>query len=271
MSAHPPHKPNVLELFLAALGSPFVIVGEQFREIFKVFGLTVQYALHGRRRWKEVWLQAYRIGNESLVFIVCVAGSLGVTLVYQAGLQAERIIGDLTPLGGLYLQILLREFGPTITALMISTRVGTGIAAEIGSMVVTEQVDALQMSGAHPVEYLVVPRFWASVVMVFCLTCVSVLVSWLAGLLTALLAFGVSPYTFATLSFVIPGDVILLLMKTTAYGIAVPIVAGASGLSAHGGSEGVGWATTQSVVNCSLAVLFLDVLLSGFGYLVLLR
>ncbi|MDX9720783.1 MAG: ABC transporter permease [Myxococcota bacterium] len=264
-------EPRGFELLLAYVGEPLVLAFLELRGIAQTAALTVAYAIRGQRRREETWSQALRIGNHSLLFVAAVAASLGTTLVYQAGLQAQRILGDLTLLGPLYLQLLLREFGPTITALMLATRVGTGISAEIGSMVVTEQVDALRMSGVHPVEYLIVPRFWASTVMMLCLVCFSVLVSWVAGMLTAQLAFGVSPLTFAKLTFIIPGDVVLMLLKSLVYGMTIPIVAGASGLAAHGGSEGVGWATTQSVVNCSLIILFEDFLLSGFGYLFLLR
>jgi len=254
-----------------AVGQPLVLAGSVAADIARVATLCGIYLIRGPRRWREVLYQCLRMGNHSVVFVIWVAASLGMTLVYQSGLQAQRIIGDLSLLGPLYLQLLLREFGPTITALMVATRVGTGIAAEIGSMQVTEQIDALRMSGAHPVAYLIVPRLLAGVLTMLCLTCVSVLVSWVAGLITAQVAFGVSPYTFASLSFIIYGDLILMLLKATAYGLAIPIVAGASGLAAHGGSEGVGWATTQSVVACSLVVLFLDFILSGFGYLFLLR
>jgi len=256
---------------LAGIGAPFVFFGDQVRSIARVARLTLVYTFVGRTRWDALWEQAFRIGNKSLFFIICVASSLGLTLVYQSGLQAQRITGDLSMMGALYLQILLREFGPTITAMMVATRVGTGIAAEIGSMVVTEQVDALRMSGAHPVDYLVVPRFIATTLMMVALTIVAILFSYIAGLATAWSAFDVSPYTFVNFSLIIPGDLILMLSKSITYGMAIPIVAGATGLDAHGGSEGVGWATTQSVVNCSLAVVFLDFILSGLGYVFLLR
>lgn len=272
-----PHSDTVAEpdglvrRLLGAIGEPLVVVGDQVRSIWRVFRLTLLYTVIGRKDVGEIFAQAHEIGNRSAFFIACVAGSLGMTLVYQSGLQALRITGDLTMMGAFYLQILLQEFGPTITAMMVATRVGTGIAAEIGSMVVTEQVDALRMSGAHPVNYLIVPRFIAASVMVVALTIFSILVSYLAGMLTALVAFGVSPYTFVNLQLVEWGHLIMMLFKASAYGVAIPVVAGASGLDAHGGSEGVGWATTQSVVNCSLAVILLDFLISGFGYVFLLR
>lgn len=270
-SAEQKTQPSTGEAVLAAIGTPFVVVADQVRSIWRIARLTLLYTLTGRKDVREIFAQAYEIGNRSAFFIACVAGSLGMTLVYQSGLQALRITGDLTLMGAFYLQVLLREFGPTITAMMVATRVGTGIAAEIGSMVVTEQVDALRMSGAHPVNYLIVPRFIAATVMGLVLTIFSILVSYLAGLATAIVAFGVSPYTFVNLSLVGWPDLIMMLLKSFAYGVTIPIVAGASGLDAHGGSEGVGWATTQSVVNCSMAVVLLDFLLSGFGYVFLLR
>jgi phospholipid/cholesterol/gamma-HCH transport system permease protein len=256
---------------LASVGAPALFAWEQARGIASVMGLTLYYTVTGRKRWPEIWAQCFKIGNKSVIFITAVSVALGMTLVYQSGLQAQRITGDLSLMGALYLQVLLREFAPTITALMVATRVGTGIAAEIGSMVVTEQVDALQMSGAQPIDYLIVPRFMASTLMVSVLTVYSVLIYFLAGMLTAQAAFGVSPYTYANLSFIIAGDVIICMAKALVYGMVIPVVAGHSGLEAHGGSEGVGWATTQSVVNCSLAVVFIDFILSSLGYVLLLR
>src|SRR5258705_1246565 len=89
---------------------------------------------------------------------------LGMILVFQAGLQTKRVVPDLSLLGATYLQLLIRDLAASIGALMLATRVGAGIAAEIGSMVVTEQVDALRMCAADPIEYLVVPRFKAAIV-----------------------------------------------------------------------------------------------------------
>lgn len=252
---------------LAGVGEPLVFAYEQLRGIFGVFRLTLYYTFTGRKRWSEVVYQMYHIGNRSVVFIAWVLGFLGMILIFQSGTQAQKIIGDLQYLGALFLQLLIREFAPTIGGLMIATRVGTGIAAEIGSMVVTEQVDALRMNAAQPVAYLVVPRFIACTVMSLVLTLVGVVVAFLAGLLAANLYFDLNPLTFINFRFVGWGDLIVGGWKALAYGMAIPIVAGHAGLNAFGGSEGVGWATTQAVVNASLAVVVLDFAISGAGYL----
>ncbi len=244
-------------------------ITREFIGMFRVLGLTFYYLLRGPIRWRETMRQAYDVGNKSFIFVSVVLGFMGMIMVYQSGYQALKIVGDLSLLGAIYLQLMLREFAPTITAMTLATRVGTGIAAEIGSMVVTEQVDALRMNNAEPIQYLVVPRFIATVVMTVVLSTVAVVVSFLTGMMIAKSVFGVNPSTFYNTDMLIWGDIILFLMKATAYGMAVPIIAAEAGLGAFGGSEGVGWATTKSVVNASLMITFLDFLLSGFGYVAL--
>ncbi len=257
------------ESLLAAFGEPVAFVVSELRAILSVLVLTVYYTFRYPIRWRAVVEQMYQVGVRSTFFIAVVLGFLGMILIYQSGYQAKQIIGDLQMLGALYIQMLFREFAPTITALMLATRVGTGIAAEIASMVVTEQVDALKMNNAQPVQYLVVPRFIATLVMTVALSCIALVVAYTTGMLLGWIVFEINPSTFYNTSFLIWGDLIIFLMKSIAYGIAVPIIAAEAGLSAFGGSEGVGWATTKSVVNASLAVTFLDFLLSGFGYVFL--
>lgn len=254
---------------VGALGEPVLHVYREVRNILALMMLTFFYTVFRRIRWAAVFQQAYDVGNRSLFFIAVVLGFLGMILIYQSGFQAQKIVGDLQMLGALYVQMLFREFAPTITALMLATRVGTGIAAEIASMVVTEQVDALRMNNADPVQYLVVPRFIATLVMTVALSCVSLVVAFTTGMLLGWGAFGINPATFFNPALLEWGDLIIFLLKSTAYGIAVPIIAAEAGLSAFGGSEGVGWATTKSVVNASLAVTFLDFILSGVGYVFL--
>lgn len=262
-------RPSFLTRMLEGIGEPFVMVGSQLVAIFRVFWLTIFYTVFRKIRWDEVVRQCFAIGNRSLFFICVVLGFLGMILIYQSGFQAQRIVGDLQSLGPLFLQMLFREFAPTITALMLATRVGTGIAAEIGSMVVTEQVDALRMNQADPVQYLVVPRFIACLLMTVVLSCFGLVVSYLAGMMTGVLVFDINPRTFYGTQFLDWGDLTIFLLKSIAYGIAVPVIAAEAGLSAFGGSEGVGWATTRSVVNASLAVTFLDFVLGGVGYIFL--
>lgn len=254
---------------LSSVGEPVLFVAREIRSIFELLLLTVFYTFRYPIRWRAVMEQAFQVGVRSLFFITVVLGFLGMILIYQSGFQAQQIIGDLQMLGALYVQMLFREFAPTITALMLATRVGTGIAAEIASMVVTEQVDALKMNNAQPVHYLVVPRFIATLGMTMALSCIALVVAYVSGMTLGWVVFQINPATFYNTSLLEWGDLIIFLMKSFAYGVAIPIIASEAGLTAFGGSEGVGWATTKSVVNASLAVTFLDFLLSGFGYVFL--
>ena len=130
-------------------------------------------------------------------------------------------------------------------------------------MKVTEQIDALRMSGVLPIDYLIVPRFLASIVMTTMLSVLGGLVMWRAGGLTAEHSFGVNPNTFYDLGFVRFRHVAIFVIKAVAYGAAIPVVAGFCGLRARGSSEGVGWATTAAVIGSSFAVIVLDFIISA--------
>jgi phospholipid/cholesterol/gamma-HCH transport system permease protein len=233
------------------------------RDQYSVLVRTMYYVARGKMERGSLARQMYEIGNRSLFLLTVVLGFIGTILVLQAGLQTRRVVPDLSMLGASYLELLVRDLAASIVALMLATRVGAGIAAEIGSMVVTEQVDALRMCAADPIDYLVKPRFLASVMMTTVLTIWSGGVAIVTGMITADIVFQVSPKMFWNLSLVHASDLFICLVKCVAYGAAIPVVSATSGLSTFGGSEGVGWATTKAVVNSSLAVIILNFLISS--------
>ncbi len=240
---------------------------DEARELYSVFARTLYYVVRGRREPGATVRQMYEIGNRSLLFLTVTMGCIGMILVYQAGLQTKRVVPDFSQVGATYLELLVRDLAASLGALMLATRVGAGIAAEIGSMVVTEQVDALRMCAADPIDYLLVPRFKASMIMTAVLVVWGGTVAFLAGGVTAYVAFDVPFRTFASVSLLSWGDLITGLAKCVAYGAAIPIVSGHAGLSTFGGSEGVGWATTKAVVNSSLAVIMLNLVISTAAFL----
>jgi phospholipid/cholesterol/gamma-HCH transport system permease protein len=237
-------------------------------ELFSVFVQTLYYCVRGRPDTRAVLNQMFEIGNRSLVFLTVVMGFIGMILVLQGGLQLSRIIPEFSLVGATYMELMIRDLSASIGALMLATRVGAGIAAEIGSMVVTEQIDALRMCAADPIDYLIKPRFVASIVMTVCLIIWVTAVAFITGGLTGYVMFDIQPRTFFNLQLIDKGDLIICLAKCLAYGAAIPIVSAHSGLTTHGGSEGVGWATTRAVVNTSLAIIVLDLILSALGYLI---
>jgi len=237
-------------------------------DIYSLFGQTLYYTVRGRSELGAVFRQMYEIGNRSLVFLCIVLGFVGMILTYQAGLQTLRVVPDLSRLGATFIELLVKDLGPSICALMLATRVGAGIAAEIGSMVVTEQVDALRMCAADPVDYLVKPRFIASLVMTLFLVVCASSVAVGTGMLTAQAYFDITPRTFFNLDRVGFPDLSVGFAKCLAYGAAIPVISSQAGLSTCGGSEGVGAATTRAVVNSSLAVVIMNFCISGAGYLI---
>ena len=269
----PPQSSELRELppargFVANVGAGGLDFYRVAKELYSVFVRTLYYSVYGRREEGALLQQMYEIGNKSIFFLTVVMGFIGMILVYQAGLQTKRVVPDLTMLGATFLELLIRDLAASIGALMLATRVGAGIAAEIGSMVVTEQVDALRMSAADPIDYLVKPRFLASLLMTTVLIVWSAGIAYASGMVTAYAMFDVSPETFMNVSLVDVGDLSVGLAKCLAYGAAIPIVSSHSGLSTFGGSEGVGWATTRAVVNSSLAVIILNMFISAAGFLI---
>lgn len=213
----------------------------------------------------ELSRQISELGLRSLGFISLVLGFVGAILVYQAGLQALRIVPDTSTVGSAYLELLVKDLAASITGLMLATRVGAGIAAEIGSMKVTDQLDALRLCRTDPVDYLVAPRVLASVIVTPLLTIFGGAVATLTGATTGYFAFQINPVIFLDPVHIDAGDVIVGLLKSLCFGLAIPLVSAHAGLYASGGSEGVGNATTRAVVGSSLAVIIMGFFIGALG------
>lgn len=254
--------------FVFWLGAEALALARGGLELYSVLVRTLYYVARGRREKGATVRQMYEMGNKSVFFLSITMGFIGMIMVLQAGLQTKRVVPDFSQLGATFLELLVRDLAASIASLMLATRVGAGIAAEIGSMVVTEQVDALRMCAADPIDYLVAPRFIASLVMTGALVVWAGTVAFVAGGATAYFAFDVPWHTFASTRLVDFGDLATGLTKCVAYGAAIPVVSSYCGLSTFGGSEGVGWATTRAVVNSSLAIIILNFFISGAAFLV---
>lgn len=214
--------------------------------------------------------EVFELANRSAFFVAVVMGCVGIIMTVQGAEQSLRMIGDLALIGPTFLQILVRELGPCIVALMVAARYGAGAAAEIGTMQITEQIDALRMAGAEPVRVLVMPRFVGGIVGMPVLVVTTGALSFFAGGIAASTAFGVSTATFWSSSMIELSDIVVGLVKSIAFGGAVPLVACAAGFAARGGAPGVGRATTSAVIGGSLAVLFLDLVIGAVGQAVVM-
>lgn len=217
-----------------------------------------------------VFKEAFELANRSAFFVAVVMVCVGVIMTVQAAEQSLRMIGDLTLIGPTFLQLLVRELAPCIVALMVAARYGAGAAAEIGTMQITEQIDALRMAGAEPVRVLVAPRVLGGLIGMPALVVTTGALAYLAGGIAASTSFGVGWLTFFNARLLEMSDVVVGVVKAVAFGGAVPLVACASGLAARGGSPGVGRATTSAVIGGSLAVLLLDLVIGAVGQVIVM-
>ncbi len=207
--------------------------------------------------------QLDNVGVRSLNVVNLTAVFTGMVLALQMGQFLSRF-GAKIYISRIMGLSLFREMGPVLTALMIGARVGAGITAELGSMKVTEQIDAMRALATSPVKKLVVPRVLATLVMLPVLTVISDAVGLLGGLLIAVTQLGLTAdYFFSSLvQNTRLGDLMSGLGKALFFGYLIAIIACAKGLGASGGADGVGRATTSAVVAASIGVLVSDFFLT---------
>lgn len=212
----------------------------------------------------EVVRQMYSIGVGSLPLVLVVAVFTGAVTAVQAAYQLEGLV-PYRYVGSVVQKSVLIELGPVLTALVVGGRVGAAIAAELGTMRVTEQIDALESLAISPVRYLVMPRFVASTVMLPVVTVFANLVAIFGGFAVANLAFDQTAHTYfeAVRNTFEPRDLFSGLAKATVFGATIGIMGSFYGFRAEGGAEGVGRATTQAVVASCVLVLVLDYVLAN--------
>jgi len=222
---------------------------------------TVVYLFTGRIPLREVVRQMYWMGVSS-VPIVLVTGMLaGVVTSQQGGYQFTGSV-PLYVLGSIVTSSVVLELGPIMTAVVLIGRVGARITAELGTMQVSEQIDALHSLGRDPVRTLVSPRIIAGVIVVPCLVGLANTAGILSGMFSAQATIGLSPdaFLYGAQLWWHSWDLFYSLSKGLVFGFVIPLIASHMGLTTRGGAEGVGKATTSAVVLMTLAVLFLDAL-----------
>ena len=213
--------------------------------------------------WSEILRQMDVLGFGSLAIILLTGTFTGGVLALNSANTLQRF-GFTNQTGELVATSLIRELGPVLTCLMLAGRVGSGIAAELGSMIVSEQIDAMRALGTDPIKKLVIPRIIAMVLMAPVLTVICDLMGILGGMFVAISQiYQSSPVFLASaqkaMSF---EEVFGGLIKPLVFGFVIAIVGCYMGLSTKGGTVGVGRSTTRSVVVSSILVIFVDFLLT---------
>ena len=213
--------------------------------------------------YKDVVDQFDLIGIGSLTVVLLTGMFTGMVLALQSGFTLDQF-GARSMVGRLVSASMVKELGPVLTALMVAGRVGSGIAAELGSMMVTDQIAALRALGTDPIRKLVVPRMLAGVVMVPFLTCISVGVGLSGGWLITVTQLKVasSVYWNSVVMGLYIQDVWMGLIKPFFLGFMIVSIGCHVGLRTRGGTQGVGRATTNAVVASSVAVLVVNFLVT---------
>jgi phospholipid/cholesterol/gamma-HCH transport system permease protein len=223
---------------------------------------TVRETVRRRPEWRVLLEQSYHLGVRSLAIATVTALFTGMVLALQtsyslAAYGAKTFVGDVVALS------LVRELGPVLTSLMVGGRVGAGITAEIGTMNVTEQIDAIRAMAASPVRKLVVPKVLAILIMLPILVILANFVGIMGGMIMAVTTLNQPAVQHVTQALSLH-DVMSGLGKTVFFGLFIALIACHNGLTATGGADGVGRATTRTVVAASLSVLISDFFLTKF-------
>ena len=220
-------------------------------------------------RVKAVVYELWKIGVQSWFIVGVSSIFIGMVLAFQSAYQMQKLAAEMY-IAGLVALSVVREIGPVITALIVAGRVGSAIAAELGTMKVTEQIDALMTLATDPVRFLVVPRFVAMVVALPLLTLWADALGILGGFLIGTLRLDILPslyWKMTTIPLVFK-DLASGLLKALMFGIIVAIVSCLQGFRTEGGAEGVGRSTTVAVVTSFMLIIAADCLCTALFYFV---
>jgi phospholipid/cholesterol/gamma-HCH transport system permease protein len=241
-------------------------------DYFVLGGRAIRFAFSRPFYWRDLLTQMDRIGVGSLPIVLLTGLFTGMVLALQSSVELTRFGAEIY-IGNLVAASMVRELGPVLCALMVAGRAASGIAAELGSMRVTEQIDALQSFGTDPIRKLATPRILAGLLMLPVLTVITDVVGIIGGLILSVFRLGVTAdgymqgvlSTLAQSGFlfgIFPKDFFTGLLKPLVFGGIITLTSCYYGLNTKGGTEGVGNAATRAVVTCSVLILAVDYFLT---------
>lgn len=261
-----------MQRFLEQIGSSvksWVVIFIEFSQLMLNTLFWVFFGASKKRPVKSppVFEQMVFMGARSIIIVFFVTLFTGVVLAMQSAYQLSKM-GALLYVASLVSISICRELGPVLTALVLAGRIGAAITAEIGSMKVNEQLEALETMGINPIRFLVVPKFLALVLMMPCLTVIGDLSGMLGGYLVGVynLKINAALYIQTALKFLTHKDIYTGLSKAFIFGMIISLVGCYQGLKTEGGAVGVGRATTLSVVTSFILIILADCVMTGIYY-----
>ncbi|MFA6142929.1 MAG: ABC transporter permease [Candidatus Omnitrophota bacterium] len=258
--------------FIESIGSAIITTGRHVKDVLALLFDTLYWLAVGPLKNKfvkrdSIFDQMVFAGIGSLIIALFVSFFTGIVIAMQSAYQLSRFganiyVAPMVAVG------VARELGPVLTALVVAGRVGAAITAEIGTMKVTEQIEALETMALSPIRFLVVPRFLALLIMLPCLTIFADIMGIFGGFLVGVFNLKLDPYRYLTFSFQFMQwkDVWTGLIKSVTFAIVISMVGCYMGLKTKGGAEGVGKATTLSVVTSFIMIILFDCILTGLFY-----
>ncbi|MFH1407213.1 MAG: ABC transporter permease [Candidatus Omnitrophota bacterium] len=264
---------------MSILLRPFEIIGRRvlnmgatMYDVLSLFAQTLYWTFLGPFLGKfvgrkYVFAQMVFVGIRSIAIVFFVAAFTGIVLAMQSAYQLDEF-GATIYVASLVAISITRELGPVLVALVVTGRVGAAITAELGTMKVTEQIEALETMALNPVRFLVVPRFLALLIMLPCLTIIGDLVGILGGWFIGVTSLHLNStlYFEVASEFLKLKDVFTGLFKSVIFSMIISIVGCYQGLNTKGGAEGVGKATTISVVTSFILIILADCVLTAIFY-----
>lgn len=257
---------------LGRIGGGIIGVGRHTYQVLALFFETLYWLVMGPIKQKfpkreGIFAQMVFAGVDSFIIAFFVAFFTGIVIAMQSAYQLSRFganifVAPMVSVG------MARELAPVLTALVVAGRVGAAIAAELGTMKVSEQIEALETMALNPIRFLVVPRFLALLVMLPCLTVMADMIGICGGFLVGVFNLRLDPYRYLTFSFKFMTwkDVWTGLIKSGTFAIIISMIGCYMGLRTKGGAEGVGKATTSSVVTSFILIILFDCILTGLFY-----
>jgi len=238
--------------------------------VVMLFGHTIFSIFTKKPRFPLIYKQLVRIGLESFPLVFLTSLFTGIVIALQSAYQMEKLSAEIY-IAALVALSVVRELGPVITGLVVAGRVGASISAELGTMKVTEQIDALETMAVDPVHYLVVPRFLALLFMLPVLTIYADVMGILGGFLIGVTKLGISPNYYIRLTFeaLTLRDICSGFTKPVVFAFIIALISCQEGFFTKGGAEGVGRATTRTVVNTFVLIIVADCLITAVYYFLL--
>jgi phospholipid/cholesterol/gamma-HCH transport system permease protein len=233
---------------------------EFIRFITVVFSRFFRQLSRGQFRFHDTVLQVYSVGVLSLPVVAFSLAFIALMMILEFSFHMKQVLRQDSLVPAFSTLLMLRELGPVVTCLLLTSRVGAGISAEIGTMRVTDQLDAMLLLSLDPIDYLVLPRWVACVLACIFLSVVSVAIAIVAGASIASVKLGYTVPEFFNTMFVFARlkDGTACLVKSAVFGTLLPLVASFHGLRCKPGSEGVGSAATNAVVHGSILIIIAD-------------